>query len=279
MAFTVVQVSFLQRLVYERALSRQASATARYFSEHFSLGRIVGSRVEYTDAHFMAAERLLVANGLPVQALSEATRAQAAEYGGMSEKNFSVAPHRNSVAVKSLGSCGLDGQRMYTPEGAYVVLTVEQAMRATCQRIMVVENLETFRGLQAYSWIDCRGLAVLAIYRGDKGLPNDDAAKVVHSRTEPIWGFFDFDPAGLVMANSLPGERLERLVLPDTAWLEEAADAPRGRQLFDTQVRSCAGVLEGAVHPQVAAAWALMKRLASAVTQERMLNAGSEPEL
>ncbi|MDZ4075695.1 MAG: hypothetical protein U1E04_13200 [Hylemonella sp.] len=105
MAFTAIQISFLQRLVDERPPSRQSSAAASYFSEHFSLGRVAGSRVEYTDAHFAAAERLLVANRLPVRALgAAATRAQAAEYGGMSEKDFSVAPHANSVAVTRYGT-------------------------------------------------------------------------------------------------------------------------------------------------------------------------------
>jgi hypothetical protein len=274
MAFTNIQISFLQRLVRERRPTRQASAAARYFCENFSLGRLVRSQVDYNDAHFAAAERLLVANHLPVKALGAGTtRAEAAEYGGMSEKSFSAAPHANSVAVKNLGRCELDGHGMYTPEGAYVVLTVEQAMRATCQRIMVVENLETFRALQAYSWMDCRGLAMLAIYRGEKDLPNKDAAEVVHSRSEPIWGFFDFDPAGLVMASALPAHRLERLVLPDWTWLERAADIPRGRQLFDGQVSSYASVLDGVVHPEVAAAWGLMKRLRSGVAQERMLTA------
>lgn len=271
MAFTAIQIAFLQRLVDERPQSRQSSAAASYFSEHFSLGRVAGSRVEYSDAHFAAAERLLVANQLPVRALGAAApRARAAEYGGMSEKDFSVAPHANSVAVKGLGNCRFDGHGLHTPQGAYMVLTVEQAMRVTCERIMVVENLETFRGLQDYAWIDRRGLAVLAIYRGDKDVPNKDAAELIRSRAEPIWGFFDFDPAGLAMANALPGDRFERLILPDRGVLEKSADTARGKQLFDRQLNSYERVLDGTVHQDIAVAWALMKRLRSAVTQEKM---------
>ncbi len=271
MAFTAIQISFLQRLVDERAPSRQISATASYFSEHFSLGRVAGSRVEYSDAHFAAAERLLVANQLPVRALGMGTtRAQAAEYGGMSEKDFSVAPHANSVAVKGLGNCRFDGHGLQTPRGAYMVLTVEQSMRVACERIMVVENMETFRGLQDYTWIDRRGLAVLAIYRGEKDVPNKDAAELIRSRSESIWGFFDFDPAGLAMANALPSDRFERLLLPDHGWLEKSADTARGRQLFDRQLSSYGGVLNGATHQEIVDAWILMKRLRSAVTQERM---------
>lgn len=274
MAFTAVQISFLQRLIEERPQSRHTSAAADHFSEHYSLGRVLGRRVEYTEAHFAAAENLLLANQLPVRALgTDATRAQAAEYGGMSEKDFSLAPHADSVAVKGLGRCMFGGNPLDTPLGAYMVLTVEQAKRVICERIMVVENLETFRSLQAYSWVDLQDFAVLAIYRGEKNLPNKDAAELVRSRSEPIWGFFDFDPAGLVMANALPDDRFDRLLLPDSGWLESAANSTRGRQLFDSQFSFYGSVLDDAKNQQVASAWRLMKRIRSAVTQERMLRA------
>lgn len=75
------------------------------------------------------------------------------------------------------------------------------------------------------------------------------------------------------MANSLPARRLERVVLPSRAWLQQAANTPRGRQLYDRQVAAFGKVLDEAVHAEVIALWQLMKRLRSAVTQERMLRA------
>ena len=124
-----------------------------------------------------------------------------------------------------------------------------------CQRLLVVENLETFRALEAYAWIDRRGLDVLAIYRGDMELPNKDAAEVIRGRPEPIWGFFDFDPAGLVMANSVPTVRLERVILPPQAWLRRASNTPRGRQLFDSQFAAFGRSRDHATHPKVIALW------------------------
>ena len=274
MSFSAAQVTFLQRLVKERPPSRRAGDVAQFFCNHYSLGVSVGSQVEYHSAHYESAERLLRAHDLPVAAMGPlATRAESAAYGGMSEKSLSVAPHSKSVAVKCLGHCELDGHELYAPKGAYIVLTPTQAQRVICQRLMVVENLETFRTLESYSWIDRRGLDVLAIYRGDVELPNKDAAEVIQCRQEPLWGFFDFDPAGLMMANSLPAGRLERVILPSQAWLEQAADTPRGRQLFDSQVASFGKVLDETVHSEVVALWRLMKRLRSAVTQERMFRA------
>jgi hypothetical protein len=274
MSFSAVQVTFLQRLVSERPEQRRAGDAARFFCEHYSLGAVVGRQVEYRADHYEAAGRLLRAHDLPVAAMGEdASRADSAAYGGMSEKSLSAAPHSKSVAVKCLGRCELDGHELYTPKGSYNVLTPEQALRVTCQRLLVVENLETFRALEAYAWIDRRDLDALAIYRGDLELPIKDAAEVIKGRNEPIWGFFDFDPAGLVMANSVPPVRLERVIVPSQAWLRRASNTPRGRQLFDSHLGKCGRSLDRAVHPEVIALWHLMKSLRSAVTQERMLSA------
>lgn len=274
MAFQAAQVAFLQRLVSERPAIRRGGGYALFFSEHYSLGTPLGNRVEYTEADFVAAGHLLRAHDLPVTSLGpDATRADAAAFGGMSEKAFSSAPHANSVAVKCLGHCTLDEHELYTPDGAHVVLTVEQAQRVVCQRLMVVENLETFRALGAYGWIDRGSRDVLAVYRGDLELPGKDAATVIRARQEPVWAFFDFDPAGLGLANSLLSDRLERVVLPAASWLEQAADTARGRQLFDSQVGQYERVLDAATHPEIMSAWTLMKRLRSAVTQERMRGA------
>ena len=280
MSFSTIQVTFLQRLVSERPPSRRTGDLAQFFCEHYSLGASVGRRVEYRGDHYEAAERLLRVHDLPVAPMGPlATRAESAAFGGMSEKSFSAAPHSKSVAVKCFGHCRLDGRELYAPEGSYIVMTPEQAQRVICQRLMVVENLETFRALESYAWIDRRGLDVLAIYRGDMELPNKDAAEVIKCRQEPIWGFFDFDPAGLVMANSLPTGRLERVILPSHAWLQQAADTARGRQLFDSQVTSFGKVLDEAVQSEVVALWQLMKGLQSAVTQERMVRADGSNNL
>lgn len=269
MSFTPTQVTFLQRLVAEKPPSRTSEA-ARFFCENYSLGTPVGREVQYRSAHHEAAQRLLEANDLPVAALGpDASRADSAVFGGMSEKNLSAAPHARSLAVKSWGACLLHGHSMYTPAGAYLVLTPEQAREVSCQRVMLVENLETFRYLEDYAWLDRRGLNVLVVYRGDPALPNRHAIELVKERSEPVWGFFDFDPSGLAIANSL-ASRLEHLVLPAQEWLQRESDTPRGRQLFDDQVAGCSKSLDASSHPEIAAAWRLMKRLRSAVTQERM---------
>lgn len=274
--FTRVQLDFLHRLIDKRPPTRRAGqgSAAVFFADQYSIGTVIGGEVHYRDKHFAAATSLLAAHDLPTAALGPvASRADVADYGGMSEKTFSVAPHSRSVAVKALGSCLLDGRPLWTPEGAYSVLTPEQALRVTCTRIMPLENLETFRFLEAYTWIDRQGQDVLVIYRGDQKLSNKDALEVILGRSEPLWAFYDFDPAGLALASRLDSKRLERLVLPPQAWLAAAADSARGRQLYDSQVRQYAQALDSARHPHIAAAWQTLRRLKAGVTQERMRSA------
>ncbi len=142
------------------------------------------------------------------------------EYTDVSEKVFSRRPHSNSVALRTAhGDCDLDGAGLKTPGGGHMVLNTEDAMRVRCDRILSVENLETFRHLHRYAWItDGRG-DTLAIFRGDPTFSLADAAKVFAARGELVDAFVDFDPAGLFIAASLP--RLA-LILPDERWLISA---------------------------------------------------------
>jgi hypothetical protein len=271
MAFTTTEVSFLQRLVAERPTTRSSGAAATFFCDNHGLGVCIKRRIEYQEKHFEAAERLLRLHDLPVSPLgANSTRSDVAQFGGLSEKSYSTAPHANSVSVKVRGTCYLDDHLLYTPAGAHLVLTTEQALQVTCERLMLVENLETFRYLEEYTWIDSRNLNVLVIYRGDRHAPLGDAASVLVNRCEPVWSFTDFDPAGLAMANAMALDRLERIWLPTQDWLTAAANTARGRELFDTQEAQYSATLDASSIPAVMRAWALMKRLRSGVTQERM---------
>lgn len=276
MTFNAQQITFLQRLVAETPAARRNGTTAGFFSEHYSIGIAVGGEVTYCAEHHAAAERLLRAHRLPVAKLGEgASRADAAAFGGMSEKHFSAAPRARSVSVRCVGSCTHDGRGLYTPDGTHLVATLDQASAITCEKIMVVENFETFRQVLSYRWIRWAEGGTLVVYRGDPESPIQDAATLVRDRTEPVKGFFDFDPAGLMMAKAIPPERFAGFVLPGREWLRAAANTPHGRQLYDRQLSGFGAALDDASQPLVRESWEFMKSLASAVAQEGMLNASS----
>ena len=271
MNFSTPEILFLQRLVHAGPGRRRAGEAARHFCEHFSLGTLVGRWIEYRTDHIESARDLLLANDLPVAPMSPSgSRADVAAFGGLSEKALSAPPHANSVAIRCIGDCTLDGAPLRTPDGTYLVVKVAVATRISCQRLMLVENLETFRELDAYRWIDYEGLSVLVIYRGDVHLSPSAPRECILARQEPIWAFVDFDPAGLVIANALPSERVQRVVLPDMTWLAEAARTNVGRALYDAQESRARGVLTKTSHPAIERCWHELQRLQGGVTQERM---------
>jgi hypothetical protein len=279
MTFTATQILFLQRLISERPAERHAGKAALFFSEHFSLGRISGGNVRYDESHFRDAESILKAHDLPIEPLgSQANRSTAAQYGGLSEKKFSEAPHARSVAVKFIGTCTLNGLPISTPEGSYMVVYPDIAKQITCQRIWLVENLEPFRTLEQYAWLGMNDqTATMVVFRGDPSLSTGSSMNVIRDRAEPVWAFVDFDPAGLSIANTLPHERLQRIMLPALQWLKGASATHRGKQLFSDQVNQYASTLNGSTHPGIKHWWREMLMLQSAVTQERMIGA-TKPE-
>ena len=274
MNFTPTQIAFLQRLAEKAPKSRPSTATALFFGEHFSIGRVAGGLVIYSDEHIAAAAKLLAAHRLPVTSLGKAaSRAEAAVFGGMSEKAFSAAPRARSIAVRCIGGCTLDGRALYTPDGTHLEITPERASAITCDRIMVVENFETFQQIESYGWIRWGQASHLLVYRGDPKNSIQHAGALVQARVEPVVGFFDFDPAGLMMGKAIPADRFEGFVLPDRDWLKAASDTPHGRHLYDSQAGVYGAALDTTTEPSIRQQWAFMKELAGAVAQERMRGA------
>jgi hypothetical protein len=268
MNLTPIQIQFLRRLANEKPETSTTTKVAEFFSEDQRIGVRVGRRFEYSPKDHDRAVLLLVNHGLSLVSLpAGATRAQAIERPGVSEKVGTVAPHDNSVAVKCAnGICRLGEESL--PRTGYTVLTLEQALQVRADRIMVVENLESFRWLARASWIDYQDLNVLAIYRGDPRFKINEALRLVLARTEPVWTYFDFDPAGLAMSSALP--RLERLILPTQDLLTHLIRSAEASQLFSNQLKQYEGTLDNLTSGPVQEAWRLMKSLRSGIPQEWM---------
>lgn len=272
MAFSPNEVTFLQRLVAERPARRASSRVATWFCDNHGIGVGFARHIEYQERHFDKAVQLMQLHQVPVVPLgSQALRADAAAYAGISEKSQSAAPSAGEVAVTAVGECALAGWPIHPPVGGYVVLTVAQACAVRADRLLVVENRETFRQLETYAWLDFQGLRVLVLFRGDQRMSAAESMAVVRRRTEPVWAFFDFDPAGLGMAAGLP--RLERLLLPPAEWIERRAKGARAVELYDNSLAQWSGMLAAAEHAGVRAAWQLMKRLGGGLAQEAMRDA------
>jgi hypothetical protein len=263
------EITFLQRLIAERPATRRlgplASAIATY-----GVGRAFGRSIHYGPEDWERAAKLLENRGIPItRGKGEMRRAETSEYAGISEKAFGSRPHSNSVAIRTAyGECVLDGVNVKAPCGGYGVVTIEDAMRVQCDRLLLIENLETFRYLELYGWIDYNRANTLAVFRGDPIFSLADTAKVLAERVEPVDAFVDFDPAGLSIAASLP--RFANLVLPDEGWLIAATRDAKRYDLYDDQIEVCGASLAKSTHYDVVRSFALLKELRQGYNQEWM---------
>lgn len=269
MILSNTQISFLQRMAINKPEALGHSSAAEFFHGHCSLGMRKGRGFTYHGADHQKAADLLLASSLPLTQLPPgSSRADAA--GWRNEKSGTVAPHADSIAVKvASGICSLDGHPIHHAEqGIYSVLTRAQLLRVSADRLLLVDNVETFRSLHLYRWIDFSGLNVLAILLGDNFFKESVSMSVVRSRTEPVWAFFDFDPAGLGRACGIP--RLDRLVLPDSVALENATRSARRSDLYFMQIKQWGKTLDRQSNKEISAAWRLMSRLQLGLPQEWM---------
>lgn len=270
MTISSIQLRFLQRLHAERPQRVNSSQAAQYFCEHFHIGVQIGRSIEYAEVDFLKVEQMLLNSSLPLTPMAAgALRSDAAVIPELSEKIGTQSPHADSIALKPIsGTCTSDGQKLVVPNGSYLVVTHERALSIRATRLMVVENFETFRRLESYRWIDYQGQDVLAIFQGDNVFRQTSQLEVVRQRLEPIWAFFDFDPAGLGMGRNLP--RLEKFVLPDHDVLAEKTKRARRHALYIEQISQWGNSIESDLRDLVSIPWSLMKGLKSGLPQEWM---------
>lgn len=268
--FTAVQIAFLQRLHADTPSTTPITQVASFFYEHYSLGQLAGRNIAFSPADHEKAKLLLQTYGQSTTPVPKSASRAQAHRPGVSEKVGTVAPHADSLALKcAAGRCVLHASADTIGSTGYCVLSLDEALRVGADCIMVVENLETFRHLANQHWIDYQDRNVLAVFRGDNRFKADEVMRFLQVRSEPVWGFMDFDPAGLGLASQLP--RLQRLILPEEVPLRALVERAERRDLFVTQLPQWRSALETTSFGPIADAWRLMKSLHSGLPQEHMI--------
>ena len=258
MHISTIELKFLQGLLADSS-DRAPSASAELFRRERNIGARIGRKFVYTLEDVARAKSLLVALNLPLTAKDQPTdRAGAAVRPGFSEKSGTLDPHVNAVAFRVFV-----GRTPVTQPG-YQVATVEEVGRLTPDLVMVVENFETLRQLERYEWVMARLKSkgtTLALFRGDTIYRLDDANRSMDALDCPVWGFHDFDPAGLHLSMSM--RNLSEHLVPPQAVLRAAVEAKKRSDLYFSQFDQYAGTLAECSHPQIAALWTLLRNFPS----------------
>lgn len=265
MRLSAIELRFLQGLLADCG-DRSQSACAELFYRDRKIGTRIGRKFVYSQEDVYRARSILVALNLPFTASDQPTdRAGAAVRPGISEKSGTVGPHNNAVAFRVFAG------RTPTSQPGYQVATAEEVECLTPDVVLVIENFETLRQLQRYQWVMERLTSVratLVLYRGDTIYRLEDAQRCIDALDCPVWGFHDFDPAGLHMSLSI--RNITEHLIPPQLVLRAAIETKNRSDLYFNQYDQYSRTLEACSHPQIAALWALMKSLQKGLPQEWM---------
>lgn len=251
-------------------------AVMQFMAEH-NLGRYNGKRVQFSpeDKRIIA---LLLQQRAGVNAArttarqwDEITRIQSLKQG--SDEKYSSKPVREQrIAVKALpqGALMLGQETIQLPPGANLDLDWQQlASLNRHNSILVVENWEAFSCLhQTTLDLSVAGENPLVIFRGSPFVYREDV--VLHLLTTlklPVYAFVDLDPAGLMIASTLPG--FEQMILPEETELLQLLSAANNQERFIRQLPQNQTLLDNATHEQIRHCWRLLKAAGNALPQEK----------
>lgn len=263
MSFSSAEVKFLRRLIAEHPSERRAGDASRRLSEGHGIGAISGTRVLYEPTDFERARAALVSRRILVEEPSASfSRSEAGP--GLSEKAGARPVTEGLLAVVPMN------MSVHLPNGAgFLAVDWEQALQWDCQAVLECENLEPLVRLSEYSWLESfvGGRPVLAIYRGGPQVfRTGPPAAFLRRAGKPVLGFYDFDPAGLLMAAGEP--KLESLCLPHWEVLREKAIEMQRPGLYYPQLMACQATLDALTSGLVHQAWGQLKSIRCGLDQE-----------
>lgn len=271
-------ISSLLRVYHSEKSRFAASATLSRFVETYGIGHAKGASLVFTDRDKQDVAALLRATeGIDAATTTSASwdalsRAESLDLGG-NEKLTSSTVRRDRVAVRALPGRPLllDGREMHLPDGANLDIEWHLASRRNGHdAVLVVENWEAFAGIERTTFdLSGAGCNPLVLFRGSPVYRQDHAVALLDQLTLPVHAFVDFDPAGLIIALSLPG--FVDLVAPAADELQRALAASTNTERYLSQLPEAQGILDAAAHPSIAAHWRIQKAHGKALPQEYFL--------
>lgn len=272
-------IASLLRVYHSDKPRQAASKVLTRFAGEFNIGQQVGASLL-----FSAADRLVIrALLLKTENIDAATTTHDQWQGlsrtdslalGSNEKLSDVAVRAERVAIKTLPGKPLllDQQRIALPTGANLDLDWHR-VAGHCGHcsVLLVENWEAFALIhQATLDLSRAGDNPLLLFRGSPFVYRQDATlSLLRQLALPVFAFVDLDPAGLVIAHSLPC--FAGLIAPPADALRSALAATGNEQRYRSQLPETQAALDAAQHPEIIANWQLLQEYGKALPQEYFL--------
>lgn len=224
---------------------------------------------------------LLTSNGIDPSTTPNAwdgmTRAESLSIGGFNEKFNNENVKRRRVSLKALRPSSpitiFQGAIVLPPSCHIDVDSDEVGNLFMHDWIVVVENWECFNNIHlAADRLEFPGDNPLVMWRGDRDSRSDWMLELLNRLQQPVAAFVDYDPSGLVIANSLP--RLDRVIAPPESELAEILASKGLRDRFEEQLPTCWKTLDRLSNPQLKRLWEVIRLSGKALPQERFLISG-----
>lgn len=267
----------LQAICLQDLDEYRASIRLESFCREFGVGRRDGRVFRFDATTREKIKGILAAHNYDwrqdISAFNQMSRAEVSQLSG-NEKDTSRPVRVGRVAIKSLPGRPLlfSSGEVHLPPGANLDVSMEWiAANSLHESVLVIENWECFeRSHEVGLLLEVDGNP-LVVYRGDK-----DVYSTAHSYAllkvlkRPVIAFVDFDPAGILIAKTLP--YFEAMLVPSDEVLNDLLE--KGcPQRFSVQYSShTVGTLESLESSQLRQVWGLIKSRARAAPQEKMIS-------
>ena len=247
------------------------------FCQEYNLGRLDRKSLYFSVRDKQDIAALLRYEGIEAsttyaESFKEKTRSQTTQQANNEKLNTAnVRLHR--VAIKTFYNKPLLWQHQaanFLPLQAHLEIDYQETAHLLAhQSIIVVENWESFNQIDdmALDFSDA-GDNPLIVWRGEKeGVRADNALALLKIIQKPVWACVDYDPSGLVIAQSLP--YFAGMIKPNLAELRAILSDNKGiysrylKQLNQSQLS-----LDVATHPDIVQLWQIIREFGKALPQE-----------
>jgi len=194
---------------------------------------------------------------------------------GNNEKLAGLAVKRNRLAIKALPNqrVNINQQSYSLPPFAHLDIALENINQVQHDCVLVIENYRCFDRLDCMRLqLNARFAQPLVVYRGDKDY---NCSQFLQQAKLPVLAMADIDPAGLIIAQSLPC--VVALIAPDLSMLESLLmNKNAASATLYSKHANYHSALERSEQLTIRRFWQLLKHYQAGVVQEHWLNGDVE---
>ncbi|HUV71166.1 MAG TPA: hypothetical protein VMW15_16020 [Terracidiphilus sp.] len=267
-------VKVLLRVVQSPEERFAGSKSLRGFLNDYNIGWVKGVACCFDGPAKTRIRELLKVEGIspdtPPDAWEGLTRAECLALG-RNEKWSGSPARRDRLAIKTLPGRPLrvGNQSLILPPRCHLeadALVIGAIVEH--ETVLLVENWECFDRIHEVRLdFSSAGPNPLVLWRGGSGDVRANASQAFMGLLKkPVWAFVDYDPAGLLIAATLPW--LEGVIAPEPNVLAELLQKHGLHDRYRSQLPQAAAALDQVSHPAVASLWPLLRQAGRALPQE-----------